>query len=320
LTLEKIDPTARIERWGFALLFFMQTILLPKGFGLSALVAVLLIVVIPRSSLGAEVDNFLFSQWQGPPITVYSVEPRSVDEDAPVVFVMHGVLRNAADYRDNWIGLAREYGLNIYAPEFDAERFPGAASYNLGGVGSDAASAFDAIEPLFARLRAQRGLTATGYVVFGHSAGAQFVHRFACFAVPEHLQLAIVANAGWYTLPEPEEAWPYGLGAVDAGQCEVGRWLGQPLLILLGDQDTDPEHRYLRRTPEAMRQGPHRFARGQYFLEAGRAAAAARGVPFRWRLQTVPGVGHDNAGMARAVASRIRQWVEEWQPAAAGSR
>ena len=74
--------------------------------------------------------------------------------------------------------------------------------------------------------------------------------------------------------------------------------LGRPLVVLLGTADTDPNHVHLRRTPEALAQGPHRFARGHFFYEAGQARAKELGVPFGWQLATAPGVDHNDQGMA----------------------
>ena len=48
----------------------------------------------------------------------------------------------------------------------------------------------------------------------------------------------------------------------------------------------------LRRTPEAMAQGLHRFARGHSFYESGKHLAKVLGVPLGWQLATAPGVGH----------------------------
>jgi hypothetical protein len=74
----------------------------------------------------------------------------------------------------------------------------------------------------------------------------------------------------------------------------------RPLTVLLGEEDTDPEHASLRRTPEALAQGAHRFARGQAFFAAGQAASQQLGTSFAWRLETVPGADHDNRLMAPA--------------------
>ena len=222
---------------------------------------------------------------------------------------MHGANRNADDYRDNWIALAEHYGLRVYAPEFTQDAFPGAASYNLGGVGRDGPSSYAAIEPLFTAIT-QRG-AASGYVLFGHSAGAQFVHRALLFEDLPHLLTAYSANAGWYTLPDRNETWPYGLSGIDIDEGRIGAWLERPMTLLLGEGDIDPGDPNLRRTPEALAQGPHRLARGHYFFDHAGWQAQERGVSLGWRVVTVPDVAHDNAGMARTAASLIAQTARD---------
>ena len=72
---------------------------------------------------------------------------------------------------------------------------------------------------------------------------------------------------------------------------------------MLGDRDTDPDHKDLRRTPKAMAQGAHRFARGQnYFREAGIRAGELKSA-FAWQLQVVPGAAHQNSKMSRSAAA-----------------
>lgn len=254
---------------------------------------------------GLRTGRFVFSDWSGPPITVHFVEPDSdAMADAPVVIVMHGVNRNADDYAENWRGLVREYGFRVYAPEFSDDDFPGAEMYNLGGIGTDGPYAYSAIEPLFGAIM-ERGGDAEGYYLFSHSAGAQFVHRAVLFEDLPHLITAFSANAGWYTLPDAATPWPYGLDGVDVADDDVRRWLGRPLVVLLGDQDTDPRDRNLRRTAEALAQGEHRYARGAFFMRTARDRAIELGVPFGWTAYNVPGVAHDNAGMAQAAALLI---------------
>ncbi|MEE4210990.1 MAG: hypothetical protein V2I43_17205 [Parvularcula sp.] len=253
----------------------------------------------------ARTGTFLFSDWDGPPLTVHFVEPDgTADRDAPVVIVLHGVGRNADDYAANWQDIVEQYGFRVYAPEFTRDDFPGADYYNLGGIGTDGPYAFTALEPLFAAVRG-RGGEATGYYLFGHSAGAQVVHRALLFEDLDHLELAIAANAGWYTMPDTEAAWPYGLARTEADETDLQAWFGKPLMILLGGSDTDPRDRNLRRSKEALEQGPHRFARGEAFIRAAQAKAAELGVPFIWRGSSVPGVAHDNAGMAKGAAPII---------------
>ena len=249
--------------------------------------------------------QFRFAAWDGPPLEVYGIEPANAGRNAPVVIVLHGTNRNGDEYRDNWVDLAMTHGLNVYAPTFDTRRFAGAENYNLGGLAAPGPGAFDAIEPLYAYLRDRRGASARGYFLFGHSAGAQFVHRFTCFADTANLRLAIAANAGWYTRPDPGVAWPYGFAGAPTPPCELSDWFATPMLVSLGKRDTDRQHKYLRRTPEAMQQGVHRFARGTYFFSLAEDLAARQGLVLNWRLQVVEGVGHDNSGMAHAAVESI---------------
>lgn len=265
----------------------------------------------PAFADDSRTGRFVFSDWSGPPLTIHFIEPSAeAMADAPVVIVMHGVDRNADDYAANWRGLVREHGFRVYAPEFSDADFPGAAMYNLGGIGTDGPYAYSAIEPLFSAI-SERGGSAEGYYLFSHSAGAQFVHRAVLFEDLPRLITAFSANAGWYTLPDADTAWPYGLDGVPVDDAAVGQWLGRPLVVLLGDQDTDPRDRNLRRTAEAMAQGEHRYARGAYFMRAARDRAAELGVPFSWTAYNVPGVAHDNAGMAQAAALLIALDAEE---------
>ncbi|HAQ36079.1 MAG: alpha/beta hydrolase [Maricaulis sp.] len=251
--------------------------------------------------------SFVVSEGYALPITVHFVEPpEDAMADAPVVIVMHGVYRNADEYAANWVDLAREYGLRVYAPEFSAQDFPGADFYNLGGIGTDGPYAYQAIEPIFTAIAA-RGGNAEGYVLFGHSAGAQFVHRALLFESLPRLTTAYAANAGWYTLPDDSVPWPYGLSGLAAGQGAIAHWISRPMVVLLGDQDTDPADPNLRHTPEADAQGPHRLARGIYFAAEAQDRAQELDMETAWRVVHVPGVAHDNAGMAEAAAALISQ-------------
>lgn len=237
----------------------------------------------------------------------YLSRPVGMAPDRPVVFVMHGRKRNAAEYRDQWHDLAMAHEFLLVVPEFRKRDFPDAAAYNLGNVFDAAGNrrperewSFSAIEPIFEDVRVRFGLSATGYAMYGHSAGAQFVHRFLLFVPDARVKRAVAANAGWYTMPDSGIAFPYGLQGSGVSQVTLGEVLQRPLTVLLGERDTDPEHESLSRTPGAAVQGPHRFARGQAFFGAGRAAARALDVPFAWQLETVPGADHDNRLMAPA--------------------
>lgn len=271
--------------------------------------------LVPAAATGpapGQAGRFVFAGWDGPPLPVFYQVPEMLTPETEVVFVMHGVNRDADRYRDEWAMLARQHGFIVIAPQFAVTDFPGSLGYNTGyfteadgGPRSRSRWSFAAIEPLFDDVRQRFGTEVSGYSIYGHSAGAQFVHRYVLFMPEARIERAIAANAGWYTMPDTGIAFPYGLGATPVGAKGLEAALGKPLTVLLGTADTDRADPDLRKTPEADAQGPHRYARGQAFYEHGKAAAAVRGVTFAWRLERVPGIAHSNAGMAEAAAALI---------------
>lgn len=243
-------------------------------------------------------DTIVLDDWDGPPIPLHIARPAAVGPGTPVVFVMHGVLRNASTYRDAWIDIAQACDLIAVSPEFSRDDFPGAQFYNLGGLGHDQPSAFDALDPAFETIRQHYALEQDRFSLFGHSAGAQYVHRYVLFQPASRVGRAVAANAGWYTLPSSDHVWPYGLREAPAAALPDADLVQRDVVLLLGELDNDPEAEYLRQTVEARAQGPHRFARGHFMLDVVEQRAEAAGLPANWRIATVPGVGHDNARMA----------------------
>ena len=288
------------------------------------LAAVLVLFGVPAALFFAQPDSateqasnagrFVFTGWEGPDLPVYYQLPDRVAPDTPVVFVMHGVNRDADRYRDEWAALARQHGFIAVVPQFSREDFPGSRGYNTGYFSEEDGTprprnlwSFAAIEPLFDDVRQRFGTRAPRYSIYGHSAGAQFVHRFVLFMPGARIDQAISANAGWYTMPDMQTGFPYGLANAPVEEGALAAALGKRLTVLLGTADTDRSDPDLRKTPEADAQGPHRFARGQRFFAIAKQTAATMETPFGWSIRTVPGVGHSNGKMAKAAAPLLAE-------------
>lgn len=243
----------------------------------------------------------------GSAMTVWTYRLAGLRPTDRIIFVMHGVLRNADVYRDNWIRHAQIHRFVLVVPEMTQAQFPGDAGFNFGNMvdrqnNPKPASqwAWLSIEKIFDAVKAATGSSRETWSVFGHSAGAQFVHRLVTYADNPRIDAAIAANAGWYTLPVFTESFPYGLGNSPASEERLKANLARPLVILLGDQDNDPAYPNLRRDAGSDRQGTNRLDRGRFFVKTGETEAARLGVPFGWKVETVPGVAHDNASMSDA--------------------
>ncbi len=266
----------------------------------------------------------------GETLTVWYYKPANFSKDTPILFVLHGMLRNPDEYRDQWKEHAEKYGIMLLVPGFTEELFPGPNGYNLGNIfvaatkqevaGRDVSGtmnpksrwSYRVVDKVFADFKAQREKTGQAkYYLFGHSAGSQYVHRMLEFVPDAKVKMAIAANAGWYTMPDLNKAWPYGLKGTGLTQADVKRFLSFPLVILLGEKDNDPQHHQLRRNKESDEQGTNRFDRGKNFFAYGQNLAKQLKAPFNWKIQTVPGVAHSNAGMSAAAAAIVAEEAQK---------
>ena len=238
------------------------------------------------------------------PIDVHTYLPDTSDFGIPLLFVIHGNARNAKEYCFDWVESAQRYNFLIICPEFDALQFPTSEEFQLGGIFKDdqivdsTKWTFNYIEEIFNYLINENVTSNDSYGIYGHSAGSQFTHRLALFTKSRSASIFIAANAGWYTTVDFNENFPYGLKNSTINEKELEEKFNYPITILLGEKDIDPNASSLRKTEEAMRQGIHRFERGNYFYNMAKNKASELGVPFNWKLYTVPNVGHSNNGIA----------------------
>lgn len=251
--------------------------------------------------------DFSFTPDGGHPIRVFFAAGQDDLTQAQIVVVMHGVNRNAADYRDSWLPHIDGRPVLVVAPEFSEADFPGAPGYNLGGLrrpGRERADgplgAFEYIEPLFRDVVRRIGGRQDRFDLFGHSAGAQFVHRYVEFIPDAPVGRAVAANAGWYTMPEANARFPYGMK--EAPDADPRGFLNRELVVLLGADDIESEN--LRSDRQAMEQGSTRLDRGLAFYASARRSASESGASLRWSLIVVPGIEHDHGAMA-GVAAKI---------------
>lgn len=257
--------------------------------------------------------NFQFADANGNadrPIRVWYYRPQTWTKDSPIVFVMHGVKRDAQRYLNDWAPYAEQYHFLLVCPEFDAARFSTKA-YQCGNILDEsmrpvpqARWTFSTIENLFDYVRLITGDKSQSYYIYGHSAGGQFVHRFALFMPNARYERAVAANPGWYTMPTYSgHKFPYGLRDSNLAESALRKSFGRNFELLLGTEDTDANDPNLRQTPSAEEQGTTRFERGQNYFRAAKSEADRLGASFNWRLETVPGSHHSDSQMAGAAAA-----------------
>lgn len=244
----------------------------------------------------------------GEPIEVFTHKPANY-KGGPLLVVVHGSDRNAAEYRDHAKPIAERLGVLVVAPLFDAARFTDERYKRGGGITKDGRLqpreqwTFNVIERLVAEVRRREGRPDLPYYVIGHSGGAQFTARLAMY-LPGGATRFVAANAGSYTFPDPAVKFPYGLRGLPpelADETIIRRYLAAPLTLYLGTGDVlQLESDGFDFSPEAMHQGPNRLARGHNFFATMKALAARRGWPFNWRLVETPGIAHSGSRMFSA--------------------
>lgn len=265
---------------------------------------------VPASAqLASGPGSFVFRDLTGnpdKPLTVWYYRPRQASSRSPILFVMHGLKRDGEVYRDAWIKYAEKYQTLLLVPEFSDEHYPGSEMYNLGNMWQTAGRpaprsrwTFAVIEHLFDHVKALTGNTSSEYVIYGHSAGGQFVHRLVLFMPEARFRVAVAANAGYYTMPTFDVTFPHGLQRAAITAEGLKQSFARKLVILLGEEDVNHVDKNFPKDREAMAQGRTRLERGQAFFRAAQMEAGRMGLPLNWELQTVPGVAHSNHGMAK---------------------
>ena len=276
-----------------------------------------------------------------------------------IVIVIHGVLRNADEYFPNMLAAVEQAGKQdstlVIAPQFlieeDAVRFdlPAEIPY-WGGEWGEAwkkgdeslttdtyprsfqISSFEILDLLIKQVADPQNFpNLRQIVVAGHSAGGQFVNRYAAGTqIEDSLQQDIalryiVANPSTYVYfngdrrvedttdqfaipenPDPDyDDYKYGLEELNSYMSAPGaqrireRYPQKDVVYLLGGEDTREAH--LEQTPNAMLQGINRLERGQIYYHYLKHFFGEE-IHQRQKIAIIPCVGHDNAAIFKSEA------------------
>jgi pimeloyl-ACP methyl ester carboxylesterase len=273
-----------------------------------------------------------------------------------VVIVIHGDRRNSCDYAafveraasaadqiDSTLAVAPRFITE--ADDADGRRLArwsesgwksGDASIGGGRSGRAAISSYAVVDEILAQLAVPGRFPALNQVtIAGHSAGGQFVNRYAATTSSTDVLPAtvtrqyVVANPSSYLYLTPlrpdrgllapvnaeeEESCPgynsykYGLEGLNSyadrsSQDTIRvRYSTSRVTYLLGGADTRTDNN-LDDGCEARLQGPQRLARGEKFF-ASLGVLFGQGIYARHREVIVPGVGHDAEAMFNSLPGR----------------
>lgn len=216
--------------------------------------------------------------------------PKSGSYESPVLAYIHGLSGNFREQAQAFISYCESYGIILVAPHFSEEQH---ADYQrLGRLGrGKRADMF--LNSCLAEVTSLIGVDTTQINLLGYSGGAQFVHRYL-MAHPKRVSRAVVVAAGWYTFPDTQLKFPYGIRSsrkLPGVIFNPEAFLRVPITVLVGDQDVDLNG--LRSNSQLdEQQGKNRMQRARKWVAAMRSAADAYGIEPYVSYSTIPGVGH----------------------------
>ena len=262
---------------------------------------------ITTNLYAAKLDKFTFTSWNKPDLDVFYHLPNTIDNNTKILFVIHGNSRNADDYLNTWIKLAKGQNIAIFAPHFKRTSF---ISFNTlqmstssGRIRTDKNLYLNnSIDILFDFIKSKFSLSQELYNIYGHSAGAQFVHRYLLMSDKPKVKTAVAANAGWYTFLDGSN-FPYGLSnpPINFNSSNVRDFLQMDFHVLIGSADTDITSS-VNQSNGANNQGANIFQRANNFFSYTQKIVDQNKLEFNWSFQIVNGVAHSNPRMSRAAA------------------
>lgn len=89
----------------------------------------------------------------------------------------------------------------------------------------------------------------------------------------------ICASSGWYTMPDNQVDFPYGIKESPVEDNDLGALFNSNLTVLIGEADNNPNDGGLRNTTVDV-QGTNRLARAQYFLNESNTMATNPNLRF----------------------------------------
>ncbi len=232
--------------------------------------------------------------------------PESVRADSPVVAAIHGLRRSAAQQIFQLKDLAEAHGMILFAPLFARDQFRHFQSLAVNEAGSYPEDAFDvALADCLQRL----DLANPGLFLLGFSGGAQFAHRYVMMGSRTVRKIALMAP-GWFTMPDPEQPFPFGLGPSDHlgdRKVDLTGALECPTMLLVGKGDTKRTSSLNQDPIIDAHQGLNRLERGENWIAAMQARQSGTAIE---DLQLIKGGGHNFEKMIhrRGMGEHIFNW------------
>ena len=246
-------------------------------------------------------------------MNVFSYLPEGNINEMEVVLIMSGCIRDALNNLKIWIEAANENHFILLAPEFDRDHYS-IAEHEYGNlihieydystqdiytpsmtygkeIKSEEDWIYSNIDEIYLEFIKSYQLENRGYILFGHSSGSQFAHRFLMFSNSKFCKKYLCANAGLYTFYDASKNYPYGIKNLSDFQERIKMALEKEVYILAGEQDIKSD--YLNSLPMDMEEGKTRYERAVNYFRSASYYAEKHNIKMNWKFISMPDVHHN---------------------------
>lgn len=247
-------------------------------------------------------------------MNVFTYIPEGNIKTMKIIFVMSGCLRDALNYLKLWIDVANQNKFIIIAPEFDKAHYSIADHEygNIINIDYDYKSQdiytpimnyhkeikdenewiYSIIDDIYMCFINENSIENNGYIMFGHSSGSQFAHRFMMFGNSKYCKLFLCANAGLYTFYDDTKEYPYGIRNLEKYHTRILETLTKKVYILAGELDLDTK--LLNNLPSDIQEGINRYERAKNYFISAKNTAEKHKINFNWNFVSMPNVPHNS--------------------------
>ena len=257
----------------------------------------LLLLVLPIYVNAAEIKQTTFAYWDKPDVEIFYITPEIINKDTKVLFVIHGNSRNAEDYLSAWIPHVTNKNVIVAAPQFRKIDFRYFFLLEMAESSGKLNSNKDeylnnSISLFFNYLKSKFSLSTETYRMFGHSAGAQFTHRYMLLSMDNRISNTVIANAGWYTFITDDE-FPYGINnsPINISNEQIKWFMSKKANLLIGSDDIG--FKSVNSSKGAKLQGLTRVDRATNYFNSLIMNSESRGYALRWNYRVLDRVDHD---------------------------
>ncbi|MDB3996418.1 hypothetical protein N9458_00120 [Gammaproteobacteria bacterium] len=260
-------------------------------------VQLFLLLVLPIYASSSEIKQSTFAYWDKPDVEIFYIAPEEINKDTKVIFVIHGNKRNAEDYLSAWVPHVLNKNVIVVAPQFNKKDFRYffllEMAESSGKINTNKNEYINhSISLFFNYIKSKFSLSTQTYRMFGHSAGAQFTHRYMLLSRDNRISNSVIANAGWYTFITDDE-FPYGIknSPISISNERIKWFMFNKVNLLIGSDDLGFQS--VNSSKGANRQGLTRVDRAANYFDSLVINAENRGYALRWNYRVLDRVGHD---------------------------